>query len=67
MEIVTVITFIFILVVLLFSVVIHELAHGSVAYSLGDPTAKYEGRLTLNPLNSNIQHAYTMMSKAKIF
>lgn len=50
MEIVTVITFIFILVVLLFSVVIHELAHGSVAYSLGDPTAKYEGRLTLNPL-----------------
>lgn len=50
MEIITVITFIFILTVLLFSVVIHELAHGSVAYSLGDPTAKYEGRLTLNPL-----------------
>ena len=50
MEIVTIITFIFILVVLLFSIVIHELAHGSVAYSLGDPTAKYEGRLTLNPL-----------------
>lgn len=41
---------IFSLIVLLFSVVIHELAHGSVAYSLGDPTAKYEGRLTLNPL-----------------
>jgi len=50
MEIVTVVTFIFVLVVLLFSVVIHELAHGSVAYSLGDPTAKYAGRLTLNPL-----------------
>jgi len=50
MEIVTIITFIFVLVVLLFSVVIHELAHGSVAYSLGDPTAKYAGRLTLNPL-----------------
>lgn len=45
----TVIT-IFSLLVLLFSVIIHELAHGSVAYSLGDPTAKYEGRLTLNPL-----------------
>ena len=45
----TVIT-IFSLIVLLFSVIIHELAHGSVAYSLGDPTAKYEGRLTLNPL-----------------
>jgi len=41
---------IFSLIVLLFSVVVHELAHGSVAYSLGDPTAKYEGRLTLNPL-----------------
>ena len=50
MEIVAIITFIFVLTVLLFSVVIHELAHGSVAYSLGDPTAKYEGRLTLNPL-----------------
>lgn len=41
---------IFSLVILLFSVIIHELAHGSVAYSLGDPTAKYQGRLTLNPL-----------------
>ena len=41
---------IFSLIVLLFSVVIHELAHGSVAYSLGDPTAKYQGRLTLNPI-----------------
>ncbi|MDO8486295.1 MAG: site-2 protease family protein [Candidatus Staskawiczbacteria bacterium] len=50
MEIVTIVTFIFVLVVLLFSVVIHELAHGSVANSLGDPTAKYAGRLTLNPL-----------------
>jgi len=45
----TIIT-IFSLVVLLFSVIIHELAHGYVAYSLGDPTAKYAGRLTLNPL-----------------
>ena len=41
---------IFSLIVLLFSVIIHELAHGYVAYSLGDPTAKYEGRLTLNPI-----------------
>jgi|SRR5581483_11063816 len=41
---------IFSLVILLFSVIIHELAHGSVANSLGDPTAKYAGRLTLNPL-----------------
>jgi Zn-dependent protease len=41
---------IFSLIILLFSVIIHELAHGYVAYSLGDPTAKYAGRLTLNPL-----------------
>ncbi len=41
---------IFSLIILLFSIIIHELAHGYVAYSLGDPTAKYEGRLTLNPL-----------------
>jgi Zn-dependent protease len=45
----TIIT-IFSLIVLLFSVVIHELAHGYVAYSLGDTTAKYSSRLTLNPL-----------------
>jgi len=41
---------IFFLIVLIFSVIIHEIAHGSVAYSLGDPTAKYSDRLTLNPL-----------------
>ncbi len=39
------------LLVLLFSIVIHEIAHGSVAYSLGDSTAKDAGRLTLNPIN----------------
>ena len=41
---------IFSLIAFLFSVIIHELAHGYVAYSLGDATAKYEGRLSLNPL-----------------
>lgn len=45
-----IIILLFSLVVLFFSVVIHELAHGYTALSLGDPTAKYEGRLTLNPL-----------------
>ncbi len=50
MDITVFIITIFSLVVLLFSVIIHELAHGYVAYSLGDPTAKYQGRLTLNPL-----------------
>lgn len=41
---------IFILVVLFFSIVIHEVAHGGIALHLGDPSAKYAGRLTLNPL-----------------
>lgn len=41
---------IFQLIVLLFSVIIHEISHGFVAYMLGDTTAKDFGRLTLNPL-----------------
>jgi len=39
------------LAVILFSIIIHEVAHGSVAYYLGDPTAKENNRLNLNPLN----------------
>jgi Zn-dependent protease len=38
------------IVPLLFAVTIHEVAHGWVAYRLGDPTAKWSGRLTLNPV-----------------
>ena len=34
----------------LYSIIIHELAHGWVAYRMGDPTAKQAGRLSLNPL-----------------
>lgn len=34
----------------LLCITLHELAHGYVAYRLGDPTAKRMGRLTLNPL-----------------
>lgn len=41
---------IFSLIILLFSVIIHEIAHGFVALLLGDTTAKREGRLTLNPI-----------------
>lgn len=37
--------------VLLFALVFHEFSHGWVAYKLGDPTAKNQGRLTLNPLS----------------
>ena len=44
--------------VLIFSVVIHELAHGYAANWLGDPTARLSGRLTLNP----IPHLDPMMS-----
>jgi Zn-dependent protease len=36
--------------VLLFAITIHEYSHGKAAYSLGDPTAKLAGRLTLNPI-----------------
>jgi len=35
---------------LLFAVIAHEVAHGWVAGKLGDPTARFMGRLTLNPL-----------------
>lgn len=42
--------FLFAIVVLIFSAVVHELSHGLSAYYLGDPTAKLAGRLTLNPL-----------------
>jgi Zn-dependent protease len=34
----------------LFALTFHELAHGYAAWKLGDPTAKDEGRLTMNPL-----------------
>ncbi len=37
-------------VMLLFAVIIHEVAHGYVAWRFGDPTARFAGRLTLNPL-----------------
>jgi len=42
--------FIFQIAILIFSVVIHEVSHGYAAYWLGDSTAKYQGRLNLNPL-----------------
>jgi Zn-dependent protease len=40
----------FSLAVLMMSVVVHEVSHGTMANYLGDPTARYQGRLTLNPL-----------------
>lgn len=41
---------IFQIIILVFAVIIHEVSHGVVALSLGDPTAKLSGRLTLNPI-----------------
>lgn len=36
--------------IVIFSIILHEVAHGYVANFLGDPTARLSGRLTLNPL-----------------
>ena len=41
---------IFEFLVILFSIIIHEISHGYVAVFLGDPTPRLQGRLTLNPL-----------------
>ncbi len=41
---------IFFLIALIFSIIIHEVSHGYAAAMLGDPTARLQGRLTLNPL-----------------
>jgi Zn-dependent protease len=42
--------FLIVLPIFIGSLTLHELAHGLVAYRLGDPTAKLMGRLTLNPI-----------------
>jgi Zn-dependent protease len=41
---------IFQIIILIFSVIIHEVSHGAMALAFGDHTAEYEGRLTLNPI-----------------
>ncbi len=43
-------TVLFLIPIIFFSVVLHEIAHGYVALRLGDPTASRMGRLTLNPI-----------------
>jgi Zn-dependent protease len=37
-------------IILILSIVIHEVSHGLMAERMGDPTARLQGRLTLNPL-----------------
>ncbi|MFZ1075064.1 MAG: site-2 protease family protein [Minisyncoccia bacterium] len=65
----TILTFI----VLILSVIAHEVAHGYAANSLGDPTARLAGRLTLNPiphidpLGSIILPALLMLTNSPIF
>src|SRR6266576_375369 len=41
---------VFVVVIIIFSAIIHEVMHGVAADYLGDKTARYAGRLTLNPL-----------------
>jgi len=43
-------TSVFAIIILVFSVIVHEVAHGFSANALGDPTARMAGRLTLNPI-----------------
>jgi Zn-dependent protease len=38
------------IIIFLYSVILHEIAHGVVAERLGDPTARFSGRITLNPI-----------------
>ena len=45
---------------------VHEFAHGWVANKLGDPTAKYSGRLTLNPL-AHIDPFWTFLLPLLLF
>jgi Zn-dependent protease len=62
-----------VLPILLFSVIVHELAHGYVALRFGDPTARDAGRLTLNPLphldlfGSIIVPALSLLAAGRIF
>jgi Zn-dependent protease len=48
-QLMTIITAAISVALLMFSAMVHEVAHGWVACKLGDPTAKNSGRLTLNP------------------
>ncbi len=59
--------------ILLFSVIVHEIAHGWAALKLGDPTARDMGRLTLNPLphldlfGSIILPAMSILASGSVF
>lgn len=52
--------------VLILSFTMHELSHGLAAYLMGDKTAKYNGRLSLNPLKHIDWFGFLMLLVAKI-
>lgn len=54
------------ILILVFSSILHEIAHGYAAYRLGDPTAKLLGRLTLNP-RSHIDPYMTIILPIMMF
>lgn len=51
---------------LIIAMTVHEFAHGWVAYRLGDNTAKYAGRLTLNPI-AHIDPIWTILMPLVLF
>lgn len=51
---------IFYVIILLYSVIVHEVFHGAAALWMGDPTAKYAGRLTFNPIK-HIDPVWTIL------
>ncbi len=63
----------YILPILLFSVIVHEIAHGWTALRCGDPTAKHLGRLTLNPIphidlvGSIIVPLFSLLAAGQVF
>lgn len=63
----------YLLPILLFSVIVHEISHGWMALRLGDPTAKEMGRLTLNPiphidpLGSILVPAFSLLTTGRVF
>jgi Zn-dependent protease len=63
----------YILPILLFSVIVHEIAHGYMALRLGDHTAKDMGRLTLNPIphidpiGSIVVPLFSLLATGRVF
>jgi len=49
-----------VLLLVIYSIILHEIAHAYIAYKLGDPTAKMMGRITLNPI-SHIDPLWTVI------